>query len=111
MGFPVSLVMIAPAADKAAVETLGLALGHSGDEFTVPLFTPPGASPTHYGLHSWATVAVAALWTGTASVPGISDADLAWLRATLIISASQSVVGKAHFDQVIGDAGLVTELI
>lgn len=52
MTFPVSLVMICPAAAMEQVSAIGVALGHSENEFSVPL-SPTGNEPaTHYGLHT-----------------------------------------------------------
>ena len=106
MSFDHSFVMICPVASKAAVEAFGQALGYSGQEFSVPLSADGAAPPTHYGLHTWALPETVAMFMTDAAVPGLGPAQIAWLRATLIMSASTEITGGAHFDAVCAAHGL-----
>ncbi len=100
MSYDHSFVMICPAAARAAVEQFGLALGYSGQEFTVPLSSSGAEPATHYGLHTWALTQTVALFMTDAAIPGISADQIAWLRTTLIMSSSTEMAGAAHFDAV-----------
>ena len=104
-----SLVAITPAAFKPTAEALGAAMGHSGSEFNVPLYT--GETLTHYGLHAWVTPEVAAIWLGESYPPdtGYTDEQIDAVRAQLIISCLEGVVPREHFDGVLEANGLSGE--
>lgn len=106
MSFDRSFVMICPVAAKAAVEAIGQAIGYSGREFSVALSAGGAAPPTHFGLHTWAQPETVAMFMTDAAVPGLSPEQIAWLRATLIMSASAEITGGAHFDAVCAAHGL-----
>ena len=104
-----SLVAITPAAFKPTAEALGQAMGHSGSEFNVPLYT--GETLTHYGLHAWVTPATAAIWLGEAYPEGTeyTPEQIDAVRSQLIISCLEGVVPREHFDGVLGENGLSQE--
>lgn len=106
MTYPNSFVMICPAASRSTIEQFGLTLGYSGHEFTVPL-SASGAEPaTHYGLHTWAQDETVALFMSDEAIPGLTGPQIAWLRATLILSAQTDVQPLAHFAAVCAAHGL-----
>jgi hypothetical protein len=105
--YSVSLVMICPAAAMAQVNALGAALGHSENEFGVPL-SPTGEEPaTHYGLHTWATEETALAWTEAETVGELTPEQTTAVRSMLIISPSEEMTGSDHFASVLVDNGLV----
>lgn len=119
MSFPYSLVIICPDSARAAVESHGLAMGYSGQEYTAPLSLTGAAPASHFGLHTWATKVTVAAFTGqdmglTAGEAARADAllsvltpeQITWLRATLVMSASTSIVGASHFAQAAAAQGL-----
>jgi len=100
-----SLVAITPASFKNTAEALGLAMKHSGQEFSIPL--PNSEDPTHYGLHAWVTSEVADIWLGNAYpdveyTPEQVDA----IRSQLIISVIEGAVPVEHWSKVLSDNGL-----
>ncbi|NJL08680.1 MAG: hypothetical protein HC900_10775 [Methylacidiphilales bacterium] len=110
--FSHSLVMLCPAEHKAAIEAAGVALGYSGNEYTVPL-SPTGAEPaTHYGLHTWAVPELVYAWTEAPELPPLTPERVTWLRSTLTISARDDVGGEGqdtpgqHFDAVCASIGV-----
>ena len=109
MSYSFSLVAITPAAFRPTAEALGQAMGHSGSEFNVPLYT--GETLTHYGLHAWVTPEVAAIWLGEAypEGTGYTDEQIDAVRAQLIISCLEGVVPREHFDGVLAEHGLSGE--
>jgi hypothetical protein len=106
-----SLVAITPADFRDTAEQLGMAMGHSGHEFSVPLYT--GADLTHYGLHAWVTPEAAAVWLGEAYPPdtGYTDEQIDAVRSQLIISCLEGVVPREHFDGVLAENGLAAETV
>lgn len=106
MSYDHSFVMICPKASTAAFEAFGQALGYSGREFSVPLSADGAGPPTHFGLHTWALDDTVAMFMTDAAVPGLTAEQIAWLRATLIMSASAEITGAAHFDAVCAAHGL-----
>lgn len=101
MTYTFSLVAITPAAFKETAEALGLAMGHSGSEFNVPLYTD--GILTHYGLHAWVTPEVAAIWLGEA-YPDVDDythEQIDAVRSQLTISCIQAAEPMAHFQSVV----------
>ena len=106
-----SLVAITPAAFRPTAEALGAAMGHSGSEFNVPLYTGASEEPTHYGLHAWVTPATAAIWLGQAYPDGTeyTEEQIDAVRSQLVISCLEGVVPREHFDGVLSDNGLSQE--
>ena len=110
-----SLVAITPAAFKPTAEALGAAMGHSGSEFNVPLYT--GETLSHYGLHAWVTPATAAIWLGEAypTTPDgqegteYTEEQIDAVRSQLVISCLEGVVPREHFDTVLSENGLSEE--
>lgn len=106
MSYPYSLVILCPAEHRDAVEAAGVQLGHSGNEYTVPV-SPTGEEPaTHYGLRAAATAETVHLWTEAEDVPGLDAGQVEWLRETLIIDASLKMSNAEHFDTVCAENGL-----
>jgi hypothetical protein len=101
-----SLVAITPADFRDTAEALGQAMGHSGNEFSVPLYT--GADLTHYGLHAWVTPEAAAVWLGNAypADTGYTDEQIDAIRTALIVSVQTGGVPAEHFGAVLADNGL-----
>jgi hypothetical protein len=101
-----SLVAITPADFRDTAEALGQAMGHSGHEFSVPLYT--GADLTHYGLHAWVTPEAAVVWLGNAYPPdtGYTDEQIDAIRTALIVSVQTGGVPAEHFTSVLADNGL-----
>jgi hypothetical protein len=89
--------------DKANSEALGVAVGHSGNEFGVPL-TDDGLTITHYGLHSWTTLERETWWKGEAypGNTGYSNAQINAVRNKLIISTMPADTDPVdHFNTVL----------
>ncbi len=110
--FQNSVVLIAPAALRAAANALAEAMGWGPDNYSVPL-SPGGAEPaTHYGLHTWATDDFLATVAGAEAgeLPphlggaGMAPAQVAGLIAQLIISVQGSA--EQHFESVLAERGL-----
>jgi hypothetical protein len=104
-----SLVAITPADFRDTAEQLGQAMGHSGQEFSVPLYT--GADLTHYGLHAWVTPEAAAVWTGNAYPTGTeyTDEQIDAIRTALTVSVdADSPEPVEHFAGVLAAEGLST---
>jgi hypothetical protein len=122
MAYSYSLVMLCPSEHRTGVEAAGLALGHSGQEYGVPL-SPTGAEPaTHYGLRAAAAADYVLAVTGTLPdrdptpdeetrvaeiLAPLAPEQVAGLRAVLVMSARPDADRHGHFDAVIADAGLV----
>ena len=100
MTYTVSLVAITPLPMKDFAETMGLMLGHSGQEFSVPL-TSDGTNETHRALHAWVTPEYSQLWTGEAYPEGADEAAVDWVRSGLIISLREGTVPLDHFNDVL----------
>jgi hypothetical protein len=105
-----SLVAITPADFRDTAEALGQAMGHSGHEFSVPLYT--GETLTHYGLHAWVTPEAAAVWTGNAYPTGTeyTDEQIDAIRTALTVSVDpDSPEPVEHFAAVLAAEGLATD--
>ena len=102
--YSISLIAITPAAFKSTAEALGQAMGHSGNEFTVPLGNPV----THYALEAKVTPSTAAIWAGEAypAIEGFTHAQIDAIRSQLIISLQEGADPLAHFNAVLSANGL-----
>lgn len=102
MTYSISLVAITPLPMKDLVETLGVMLGHHGNEFTVPL-TSDGITETHKALHAWVTPEYSKYWTGEAypAIEGFTHQQIDAVRSQLIISLQEGVEPLAHFHEVL----------
>ena len=102
MPYNQSLVAITPIGFKSTAEALGIAMGHSGNEFTIPV-SSDGLTVTHYGLHAWATPEAAVVWLGNAYSPdtGYTPEQIDAIRAQLIISVEAGANPGTHFDSVL----------
>lgn len=107
MTYNISLIAITPLPMKDFVETLGIMLGHHGNEFTVPVTTPEDSPvPTHMALHAWITPDYAKHWTGEAYPEGADPEAVDWVRSELIISMQESVEPVVHYHEVLQANGL-----
>lgn len=106
MTFPVSLVMVCPVAALSQVAALGSELGHSENEFGVPLSVTGQEPATHMGLHTWATHETAAAWTEDETVGPLTPEQTAAIRSVLIMSASTEITAGDHFAAVLLERGL-----
>lgn len=106
MSYTHSLVLVCPAEYVTTVAAVSEVLGHSPDEFSVPLSGDGTEPATHYGLHTWALPATAYAWTTAEEVPPLTPEQIAWLRSTLIMSARTDLTARAHFDAVLTANGL-----
>jgi hypothetical protein len=97
--YTASLVAITPLPMKDLVETLGIMLGHHGNEFTVPLTS--GTEETHKALHAWVTPEYSKYWTGEAYPEGADPTAVDWVRSELIISLREAAVPLDHFNDVL----------
>jgi hypothetical protein len=117
-------LMICPAADLAQITAIGVEMGHSDREFSIPL-SPTGAEPaTHYACCPATTRGYALMLTEWQALPeepedGVNYAPLpadtlAWLRSTLTISINPPLDPEGthyaspleQFEAVIGEMGL-----
>ena len=101
-----SLIALTPVSFKPTAEALGQAMGHGGNEFTVPVYT--GASHTHYALEAKVTPSTAAIWAGEAYPPveGFTTEQIDGIRSQLIISLSDELEPLPHFHAVLSANGL-----
>jgi hypothetical protein len=99
MSYTYSLIAITPASFKETAEALGMAMGHSGNEFNVALGNPT----THYALHAWTTPETAAVWLGQAypADTGYTPEQIDAVRSQLIISCIEGADPLAHFNEVL----------
>jgi hypothetical protein len=117
-----STVLIVPAALRGPANALGLAIGYGPESYSLPL----GADGvvTHYGAHTWATLAffdlVAAARNGELppvdwAAHGLTPAGVGQVLAALQISAPGSPLEpeapvpagpSAHFGEVLAALGL-----
>jgi hypothetical protein len=103
MSYDRSVVLIVAAEDRAEAESFGEGLGHSGQEYAVPL-SPTGEEPaTHFALHSWASEAFVALLAGTAP-SGVPQEAVD--RLLPLVRASVSGDAAGHFGRALTEAGL-----
>lgn len=98
MSYDNSIVLIVEAAARADAEALGLQLGHSGAEYSVPLSAEGLAPATHFGLHSWGRDDFVAVMAGEAP-EGVDASLFETVRAALILSVRTSAAG--HFADVL----------
>lgn len=100
-----SLIAITPAYFKNTAEALGLAMGHSGQEFSVSI-----SSGTYYGLHAWVSEQDAKIWTGEVYPEvGYSHEQIDVIRNTLIISVTD-MQPLDHLEKVLQDNNLVLDV-
>ncbi len=104
MTYTVSLVAVTPLPMKDFAETMGLMLGHSGQEFSIPLTA--GEGETHRALHAWVTPEYSQFWTGEAYPDGAEPAAVDWVRNELIISLRDGGEPVEHFQSVLLQNGL-----
>lgn len=98
MSYTWSLVAITTATLRPTAEALGLAMGHSGNEFNFAIGDPA----THYALHAWVTPETAQVWLGNAYPvgTGYTNDQIDAVRSQLIISCIDGADPLAHFESV-----------
>lgn len=110
-----SLVSIVPAAHLAALNALGVALGWSDGEHSVPLSATGNAPATHYGLRAWAReqtrATFEALKASPASAPAVpghsASAVQAAITAVVLDWADDAPgIGSTHWEAVTQGLGL-----
>lgn len=102
MAYQHSVVLVVADGDRVEAEAFGAMLGHSGQEYRVPL-SADGAEPaSHFGLHTYASNAFIAVLNGSA--PGLDPADHARLQS--IVSSSIRTESAGHFSDAVLDMGL-----
>jgi hypothetical protein len=114
MSYTFSAVLVTPADQLEAANRVGLALGYSNNEFTVPA-SDNGTDITHYYCHTWANEVfdqmVRGLGEGTPPAADYEAAGLtveAYLTALsrLIVSCKDGADPAQHVDEVLTEAGL-----
>ena len=106
MTHSVSLIVICPVAVLPAAAALGVQLGWSENELSVPLSPSGNAPATHWSLHAWARPETAALFRGELVPDGADEAQLAAILAQLIVSTREGGNPGEHFDEALATAGL-----
>lgn len=101
-----SLIVICPLAALPAATALGVALGWSENELSVPLSPSGNAPATHRALHAWARPETAALFRGEVVPDGADEAQLAAILASLTVSIREGGNPGEHFDDALTAAGL-----
>ena len=107
--FPWAIALVIPAPLRGAFEAFGQQLGHSGQEYTIPLAaSSDAAEPTHWGLNSKSTNAFKAILEGT-KPPGVSQAlfDQLFSQVSSRIRPETEYYGGANFKALIAEQGLV----
>jgi hypothetical protein len=114
MSYTYSAVLVTPADQLEDANKVGLALGYSANEFTVPA-SDNGTDITHYYCHSWCNEVfdqmVRGLGEGT---PPAADYEAAGLTqeqyitalSRLIVSCKDGADPAQHVDEVLTAAGL-----
>jgi hypothetical protein len=115
MAYTYSAVLVTPADQLEAANKVGLALGYSNNEFTVPA-SSDGTTITHYYCHTWANevfdAMVKCLGEGT---PPAADYEAAGLTVEqyftallrLIVSCRDGADPAQHVGEVLTANGLV----
>ena len=106
MTHSVSLIVICPAATLPAATALGVQLGWSENELSIPL-SPTGAEPaTHWAMHAYARPETAALFKGEWMPDAVDHAELSTVLSALIVSAIEGGQGLPHFESVLATESL-----
>jgi hypothetical protein len=114
MSYTYSAVLVTPADQLEDASKVGLALGYSDNEFTVPA-SSDGTNITHYYCHTWANEVFDAMVRGLGEgVPPSADYEAAGLTqeqymtalSRLIVSCRDGADPAQHVAEVLDAAGL-----
>jgi hypothetical protein len=115
MSYTFSAVLVTPADQLEDANKVGLALGYSANEFTVPA-SDNGTDITHYFCHSWCNEVFDAMVKGLGEgTPPAADYEAAGLTmeqyftalSRLIVSCRDGADPAGHVDEVLTANGLV----
>jgi hypothetical protein len=115
MSYTYSAVLVTPADQLEDANKVGLALGYSANEFTVPS-SSDGINATHYYCHTWANEVFDGMVKGLGEgTPPAADYEAAGLTqeqyftalSRLIVSCRDGADPAQHVDEVLAAAGLV----
>jgi hypothetical protein len=115
MAYTFSAVLVTPADQLEDANKVGLALGYSANEFTVPA-SSDGINVTHYYCHTWANEVFDAMVKGLGEgVPPSADYETAGLTveqyftalSRLIVSCRDGADPAQHVAEVLDANGLV----
>ena len=115
MSYTYSAVLVTPADQLEAANKVGLALGYSANEFTIPA-SSDGENVTHYYCHPWANEVfdgmVKGLGEGVAPTADLEAAGLTFEQyimalSRMIVSCREGADPQTHVDEVLAAAGLV----
>jgi hypothetical protein len=116
MAYTFSAVLVTPADQIVDANKLGLALGYSNNEFTVPA-SIDGINVTHYYCHTWANEVFDAMVRGLGEgTPPAADYEAAGLTveeyltalSRLIVSCRDGADPAQHVAEVFADNNLVS---
>jgi hypothetical protein len=114
MSYTYSAVLVTPADQLEDANKVGLALGYSSNEFTVPA-SDNGTDITHYYCHTWANEVFDGMVKGLGEgTPPAADYEAAGLTveqyitalSRLIVSCRDGADPAQHVDEVLTAAGL-----
>jgi hypothetical protein len=114
MAYTYSAVLITPADQLENANKVGLALGYSDNEFSVPA-TSNGTDVTHYFAHSWANGVfdqmVRGLGEGTLpeadyESAGLTQEDYLQTLSRLIVSCKDGADPASHVNEILEANGL-----
>jgi hypothetical protein len=114
MSYTYSAVLVTPADQLEDANKVGLALGYSANEFTVPA-SSDGINVTHYYCHSWCNEVFDAMVRGLGEgTPPAADFEAAGLTqeqyftalSRLIVSCKDGADPAQHVDEVLAANGL-----
>jgi hypothetical protein len=109
MAYTFSAVLVTPADQLEAANKVGLALGYSSNEFTVPA-SSDGTTITHYYCHTWANEVFNGMVKGLGEgTPPAADYEAAGLTmeqyftalSRLIVSCKDGADPAQHVDEVL----------
>jgi hypothetical protein len=115
MSYTFSAVLVTPADQLEDANKVGLALGYSANEFTVPA-SSDGINVTHYYCHTWANEVFDSMVKGLGEgTPPAADYEAAGLTieqyytalSRLIVSCRDGADPAGHVDEVLAYLNLV----
>jgi hypothetical protein len=116
MSYTFSAVLVTPADQLEDANKVGLALGYSANEFTVPA-SSDGTTITHYYCHTWANEVFDAMVKGLGEgTPPAADYEAAGLTAEqymlalsrLIVSCRDGADPAGHVDEILSANNLTS---
>jgi hypothetical protein len=115
MSYTFSAVLVTPADQLEDANKVGLALGYSNNEFTVPA-SSDGTNITHYFCHSWCNEVFDGMVRGLSEgTPPAADYEAAGLTqeqyltalSSLIVSCRDGADPAGHVDDVLAENDMV----